>query len=236
MSVRLWPILPNRSAARLTALPSGSAFMSASVTFSPCQAHQAAMSPPMAPAPITCTRLPGPLAARETFELLAQKKHPHEIARRVGHHQPRERRDLGLLHGDPRRRRGPPTGRSARTGRDSARSAPSLRSRRACGWRRACVREQVLMIVHEQARRRGTSACRRPHRSPPRARAAPASPRRPGRAILARPARSVRPVSIMVMASIGLIRCGARTVPPRPGCRPSITSGNPNRASSSAMR
>ena len=38
--------------------PSGSGFMSASVTVKPCQAHQAAMSPPIAPAPITCTRVP----------------------------------------------------------------------------------------------------------------------------------------------------------------------------------
>ena len=39
-----------------------------------------------------------------------------------------------------------------------------------------------------------------------------------------------------VIACIGLTRCVKRTVPPRPGCRPSITSGKPNRASSIAIR
>ena len=53
---------------------------------------------------------------------------------------------------------------------------------------------------------------------------------------LARRARALRPVSIMVMASSGLISRRRRTVPPSPGCRPSMTSGNPSDASSTAMR
>ena len=46
----------------------------------------------------------------------------------------------------------------------------------------------------------------------------------------------VLPVSISGIACIGLTSCVKRTVPPRPGCRPSITSGKPNRASSIAIR
>src|SRR5579862_1861357 len=52
----------------------------------------------------------------------------------------------------------------------------------------------------------------------------------------ARRARSVLPVSIMVMACTGLISRVSRTVPPRPGCSPSKTSGKPKLASSMAMR
>ena len=54
--------------------------------------------------------------------------------------------------------------------------------------------------------------------------------------VLARRASMVRPVSINVIACIGLISCVKRAVPPRPGCRPSITSGKPKRAPSIAMR
>ena len=53
---------------------------------------------------------------------------------------------------------------------------------------------------------------------------------------LALRASMVLPVSISVIACIGLTSCVKRTVPPRPGCRPSITSGKPNRASSIAIR
>ena len=49
-------------------------------------------------------------------------------------------------------------------------------------------------------------------------------------------ASMVLPVSISGIACIGLTSCVKRTVPPRPGCRPSITSGKPNRASSIAIR
>ena len=52
----------------------------------------------------------------------------------------------------------------------------------------------------------------------------------------ARRASMVLPVSINGIACIGLTSCVNRTVPPRPGCRPSITSGKPNRASSIAIR
>mgnify|MGYP000589595940 CR=1 FL=1 len=43
------------SVARFIAEAMGSAFMSASVTRKPCPAHQAAISPPIAPAPMTWT-------------------------------------------------------------------------------------------------------------------------------------------------------------------------------------
>ena len=52
----------------------------------------------------------------------------------------------------------------------------------------------------------------------------------------ARRASMVLPVSINVIACIGLTRRVKRTVPPRPGCRPSITSGKPKRAPSIAIR
>ena len=44
------------------------------------------------------------------------------------------------------------------------------------------------------------------------------------------------PVSIIVIASSGSAMAVARQVPPRPGCRPSITSGKPRLASETAMR
>ncbi|EAQ35822.1 hypothetical protein NB311A_05378 [Nitrobacter sp. Nb-311A] len=49
-------------------------------------------------------------------------------------------------------------------------------------------------------------------------------------------ASMVLPVSISVIACIGLTSLVKRAVPPRPGCRPSITSGKPNLALSMAIR
>ena len=47
---------------------------------SPCSAHHAAMSPPIVPAPTTCTRRTPALLRREIAQALAQLEHSNEIA------------------------------------------------------------------------------------------------------------------------------------------------------------
>ena len=59
-----------------------SAARSCSVTVKPRSAHQAAMSPPMTPAPTTCTwRDLGSALAAGALEPVLQQEHAHQVAR-----------------------------------------------------------------------------------------------------------------------------------------------------------
>ena len=180
--------------------------------------------------------LAGEVAVGQALELLAQEEHAHQVARGIGDHEPGERRDLRLLHGCAHRRRGSPKGRSARTARDNARPAPSSRSPLRMRLAASLRPRSVLTIWIRRPPRRvfnlpATAAVAAASHVPLRHHRIDEA-ERPWRGRRA----TLRPVSIMVMASSGLISRGKRTVPPRPGCRPSITSGKPSRASSIAIR
>ena len=136
---RLYARSFERLAARLIAPASGSGFMSARRHRKPCHAHHAAMSPPMAPAPMTCTRWPRQFAVGQGLELLAQKEHPHQILRGVAADQPARTTRSPPAAYRSRRRRDFPTGRSAHAAPDSARWRLLRGFARACAWRRACA-------------------------------------------------------------------------------------------------
>ena len=85
---------------------------SCSVTLRPRCAHQAAMSPPMTPAPTTCTRSSGSLRlAAEILQPILQHEHAHQVARGLADHELGDRARFGLVGALRRARRASPTGR-----------------------------------------------------------------------------------------------------------------------------
>ena len=202
----------------------------------PCHAHQAAMSPPMAPAPMTWTRRPFHLPSARPLSFSRRKNtRTRFCAVSVTSSRANDAISAFCMASTIAAVFVPQI--DQRVGRRIMRLRRLLRGL-AAHARGASRRARRLAVEQpaEHALLGRSSARRRPRPSPRRARGAPASPHRPGRATCARRARSVRPVSIMVIACSGLIRRGSRTVPPRPGCRPSSTSGKPKLASSIAMR
>ena len=114
---------------------------SCSVTAMPRSAHQAAMSPPMTPAPITWTRRNTgfSLPRRPCFLSPSERKNTRRrLRRRVRRHQRHEAVDLGGASSPASRRHASRTGRSAHRAPDSARGAPSCAPRRASCRRRSC--------------------------------------------------------------------------------------------------
>ena len=64
--------------------------------------HQAAMSPPIVPAPITCTRLRfGDVLRRFVLQHLGEAEDAAQIARCLAHHERREKAGLGDRHLPP---------------------------------------------------------------------------------------------------------------------------------------
>ena len=135
----------------------------------------------------------------------------------------------------PCRRHAFPRDRSAHRARDNALPARPWRPRCACARRAKPLTGPKLKTVLSIP---GRARCSRPDtasftafrtcRSCVTASTSPSD--------FAFRASMVLPVSISGIACIGLTSCVKRAVPPRPGCRPSITSGKPNRASSIAIR
>ncbi len=174
--------------------------------------------------------------AGELLHLLAQEEHADQVLRRRRHHQPGERTPSRPSASPRGRRRASPTDRSARKARDNARAAqpsrprPTMREARDAAHRREfMIGISGLGLARLQLAEHRIAARRCGH-------GAPRSPHRQDRSTFALRASMVLPVSISGIACIGLTRCVKRAVPPKPGCRPSITSGKPKRAPSMAMR
>ena len=190
---------------------------SCSVTVRPRAAHHAAMSPPITPAPTTCTCFAaGSPSPCRRLQALLQKKHAHEIARGWRAQQLRHRPCFGLVRALSLAAIALPQIDQGVGGRVVVR-ADSLRDLRThlsredrahqCGIEQAILERERSLAAADSMRLAGP-------RSQVDRGGASRSTRPSASACLG---RIERPVSIRSMAAIGPASCTARTVPPRPG-------------------
>ena len=203
---------------------------SCSVTVRPRSADQAAMSPPITPAPTTCTCLSrrGALAP-ERLQPILQQEDAHEVARGLGREQVRDGARFGL------------------EGRRAARAIPRpeiddrVGSRVVVAPRLGCdLRDQ--RALHEASARpasstpaRRTAPVRGGGRCVMSSRAAACAARAAGTSLSTSPRRSALSARTGLPGQHHLHRGRTptsrtvRTVPPKPGWMPSCTSGQPER-------